>query len=264
MKNIAVIFAGGAGQRMGSEIPKQFLKVYGKDILVHTLDLFEDNNDIDEIYIACIEDWIPYVEELLTKHGINKVRRVFPGGVTGQDSIFIGLSEVRKDHEEAVVLLHDGVRPLVSQETISNCVASVLEYGSAVTVTPCFETPVHSTDGNSVADMPLRAEMYTAQAPQGFYLTQILEAHYKEREINPEYIGIVDSCGLMYKNGISSHLVMGNRGNIKVTTPDDYCTLLGNLNARDYEQLLALNGGLSHSSNNQPVAKKLTYDGGNK
>lgn len=257
MKNIVVIFAGGAGQRMGSEIPKQFLKVCGKDILVHTLDLFQDNEDIDEIYIACIEDWIPYVEDLIQRYNITKVRRVFPGGKSGQDSIFIGLSKVHMDHENAIVLIHDGVRPLVSQETISNCIDSIREYGSAVTVTPCFETPVQSPDGIAVDTMPLRSEMYTAQAPQGFYLLDILEAHYREREINPNYEGIVDSCGLMHKNGVHARLVTGNRGNIKVTTPEDYCTLLGNLNAQDYQQLIELRHGLTVPDNTSEVKKTL-------
>lgn len=257
MKNIVVIFAGGAGQRMGSEIPKQFLKVFGKDIILHTLDLFEDNENIDEIYIACIEEWIPYVEELIKKYSVDKVRGVFPGGATGQDSIFIGLSEVKKDHDNAVVLLHDGVRPLVSQETITNCINSVREFGSAVTVTPCFETPVRSINGVNVESMPQRSEMYTAQAPQGFYLNDILAAHYKEREENPDYVGIVDSCGLMFKNGVNAHLVIGNRGNIKVTTPEDYCTLLGNLNAQDYQQLIELNGGVAPSVNGVSKTKKI-------
>ncbi len=264
MKNVAVIFAGGAGQRMGSEIPKQFLKVFGKDIILHTLDLFEDNENVDEIYIACIADWIPYVEELIKKYSVDKVKRVFPGGTSGQDSIFIGLSEVKKDHDNAIVLLHDGVRPLVSQETITNCIESVKQFGSAVTVTPCYETPVKSETGIDVDEMPPRAEMYTAQAPQAFYLNDILEAHLKERPINPEYKGIVDSCGLMFKNGIRSHLVIGNRGNIKVTTPEDYCTLLGNLNARDYQQLIELNGGVAPSAA-KPKTKTLSpKKGGNK
>lgn len=263
MKNIVVIFAGGAGQRMGSEVPKQFLKVFGKDIILHTLDLFEDNKDIDEIYIACIEDWIPYVEELVRKYSLDKVRRVFPGGVSGQDSIFIGLTEVKKDHDNAIVLLHDGVRPLVSQETITNCINSVKEYGSAVTVTPCFETPVYSKNSTNVESMPLRSEMYTAQAPQGFYLNDILEAHYQEREVNPDYVGIVDSCGLMFKHGVQANLVIGNRGNIKVTTPEDYCTLLGNLNARDYQQLIAL-GGIAPIQSGNDIAKKLTPNEGGK
>lgn len=265
MKSIAVIFAGGAGQRMGSEIPKQFLRVCGKEILLHTLELFEINDNIDEIYIACIEDWIPYVENLVRSYDVDKVRRVFPGGISGQDSIFVGLSEVKKDHDNAIVLLHDGVRPLVSQETITNCVESVRENGSAVTVTPCFETPIYSSKGTNVESMPARAEMYTAQAPQGFYLNDILEAHIKEREVNPNYDGIVDSCGLMFKHGVDSYLVMGNRGNVKVTTPEDYCTLLGNLNARDYQQLFELNGGVSPLvTSHDAIVKKLVNKEDNK
>lgn len=238
MKKVAIIFAGGAGHRMGAEIPKQFLKVCGQEIIIHTLELFENNDNIDEIYIACIDEWIEYLVNLIAKFDINKVVRIFPGGKTGQDSIFIALNEVKKDHEEAIVLIHDGVRPLVSEETISKCVDSVLKYGSAITATPCYETPLKSESGEVVEAMPKRSQMFTAQAPQCFYLNHLYEVHLRERETNPGYEGIVDSCGLMFKYGINSHLVEGNRGNIKVTTPEDFFTLIGNLNARDYEQLL--------------------------
>lgn len=240
MKKVAIIFAGGTGQRMGGEVPKQFLKVCGKDIIIHTLELFENNEDIDEIYVACIESWIPYLEGLIKKFDINKVVRVVPGGVSGQDSIFVGLNEVKKDHENAIVLIHDGVRPLVSDETITRCVRGVEEYGSAITTTPCYETPLISNNGELVDEMPQRKVMYTAQAPQCFYLEDIYNAHLQERAINPNYEGIVDSCGLMFKRGIRCHLIEGNRGNIKVTTPEDFCTLIGNLNARDYQELLNL------------------------
>lgn len=244
MKNIAIIFAGGTGQRMGSEVPKQFLKVCGKEIIIHTLELFEVNENIDEIYVACIEEWVPFLNDLIRKYDIDKVKRVFPGGNSGQDSIFIGLSEVKKDHDEAVVLIHDGVRPLVSQETITNCVKDVYEYGSSITVTPCYETPIYSRDGVTVEGMPLRSEMYTAQAPQCFELNSLYNMHVLERMSNPNYDGIVDSCGLMFKHGIKCHFVLGNRGNIKVTTPEDFYTLIGNLNARDYESFLNLNSDL--------------------
>lgn len=240
MKNVAIIFAGGTGQRMGGEIPKQFLKVCGKEIIIHTLELFENHESIDEIYVVCIESWISYLKELISRFGLDKVVRVVPGGSTGQDSIFIGLSEVKKDHDDAVVLIHDGVRPLVSYETIEKCVRSVEEYGSAITTTPCFETPLISKEGLEVEEMPARQIMRTAQAPQCFFLDLIYKVHLEERITNPTYEGIVDSCGLMFKHGYKSHLIEGNRGNIKVTTPEDYCTLIGNLNARDYEQLLKM------------------------
>lgn len=241
MKNIAVIFAGGTGQRMKTEIPKQFLKVHGKEIIIHTLEKFNDNNVIDEIYVACIESWIQHLNKLIKKFNINKVKSVFAGGATGQDSIFIALSEVKKDHEDAIVLIHDGVRPLITEKTIIKCIKSVKEFGSAITVTPCFETPIKSLSGETVESMPSRNEMYTAQAPQGFYLNELLEAHLKEREKNPSYEGIVDSCGLMFANGKKCHLVLGNPGNIKVTTQEDYCTLIGNYSVNDYREFLETN-----------------------
>lgn len=240
MKKIAMIFAGGTGQRMGGEIPKQFLKVCGKEIIIHTLEIFEANENVDEIYVACIEDWIPYLKDLIRKYTVSKVVKIFPGGKTGQDSIFLSLDEAKKNNENAIVLIHDGVRPLVDQETISNCVRGVVEYGSAITATACFETPIRSNDGETVSEMPLRSLMYTAQAPQCFYLNDIHEKHILERRVNPNYEGIVDSCGLMFKYGVNCHLVNGNRGNIKVTTPEDFCTLLGNFSARDYSQVLEL------------------------
>lgn len=240
MKKIAMIFAGGTGQRMGAEIPKQFLKVSGKEIIIHTLELFESNENIDEIYVACIEDWIPYLNDLIKKYTVSKVKKVFPGGKTGQDSIFLSLQAAKENNENAIVLIHDGVRPLVSEQTITNCIKSAETYGNAITVTPCFETPIKSDDGVLVSEMPQRKVMYTAQAPQCFYLNDIYEMHLKERKVNPDYEGIVDSCGLMFKNGVQCHLVDGNRGNIKVTTPEDFCTLLGNFSARDYSQVLEL------------------------
>ncbi len=240
MKKIAMIFAGGTGQRMGAEIPKQFLKVCGKEIIIHTLELFEQNENIDEIYVACIKDWIPYLKNLINKYEVDKVTNVFAGGQTGQDSIFLCLQEAKKYNDNAVVLIHDGVRPLITQETIDNCIMGVEQFGSAITVTECFETPIMSSNGISVEKMPERKTMYTAQAPQGFYLNDIYNMHLIERKTNPNYDGIVDSCGLMFKYGFDCHMIKGNRGNIKVTTPEDFYTLLSNLNMRDYEQISIL------------------------
>ena len=242
MKKIAVIFAGGTGQRMGAEIPKQFLKVYGKEIIIHTLELFEENESVDEIYVVCIKDWIKYLKKLIKKYSISKVKKVIPGGATGQDSIFEGLKAVKKANEEEnpIVLIHDGVRPLVGNTTIDDCVKAVQKYGSAITATPCFETPVISYDGEIVSNVQQRSVVYNAKAPQCFYLNDIYNAHIEERKVNPSYEGIIDSCVLMVKHNHKCHLIQGNRGNIKVTTPEDFCYLIGNLNARDYEEFLLL------------------------
>lgn len=250
MKNIAVIFAGGTGQRLGAEIPKQFLEIGGKEIIVKTLEIFQDNENVDEIYIVSIEDWIDHVNDLIDRYKLTKVKRVVAGGATGQDSIFIGLSEVHKDHEEAIVLIHDGVRPLVDPEVITNGIRTAEEYGSAITVTPVFETPLLSEDGQTVSSMPNRKLAYTAQAPQCFYLSTIYNAHLQEREVNPEYEGIVDSCGLLFKHGISCHIVQGNKDNIKVTTTENLIQLVANYNMRDYSKILEIKG------NNQKKVKK--------
>ena len=244
MKNIAIVFAGGTGSRMGSELPKQFLEVNGNAIIIHTLNRFEENENIDEIYVACISDWIPYLENLVKRSSITKVKRIFSGGKTGQDSIFIGLSEVLKDHDNAIVLIHDGVRPLITNEVINRCIEGVNMYGNAITATPSFETPIVSSDGILVESMPERKTVYTAQAPQCFYLQDLYNVHVEERKTNPNYEGIVDSCGLMFKYGVKCHLIEGNRGNIKVTTPEDFCTLIGNLNANDYAQFLHLESNI--------------------
>lgn len=240
MKKIAVIFAGGTGQRMGSSVPKQFLKIHSKEIIIHTLEKFEDNKNIDEIFIACNEKWIDYLEKCIKKFNISKAIKVLAGGKTGQDSIFIVLDELKKHYDDAIVLIHDGVRPLVTEKTIDKCIKSVEKYGSGITVTPCYETPIESLDGEFVSSMPKREIMYTAQAPQGFYLKEIYNAHLKERAKNINYENIVDSCGLMTKYGKKCHIFVGNRGNIKVTTQEDFCTLVGNYSAMDYEEFLSI------------------------
>lgn len=240
MKRVALIFAGGTGQRMGAEIPKQFMKVQGREIIVHTLEKFDVNENIDEVIVCCIEDWIPYLNKLVSRYDLEKVVSVIPGGNSGQDTIFKGLQEAKTRYENAIVLIHDGVRPLITEDTIDRCVDAVEKFGSAITVTPAFETPVISYDGENVEEMPLRKHVYTAQAPQAFYLNDVYNLHLVERQVNPNYDGIVDSCGLFFKNGIKCHLVEGNRGNVKVTTPEDFITLLGNSQVEDFKQLIEL------------------------
>ena len=244
MKNIALIFAGGVGSRMGASIPKQFLEVSNKPIIIHTLELFEINQNIDEIYVGCIEEYIPDLKEMIKRFSVNKIKKIYPGGNSGQDTIFRGLCAIKEDLEEedAIVLIHDGVRPLVNQETIDNVVRDATEFGSSVTSTPAFETPLISYDGERVAEMPERKYVYTAQAPQAFRLDEIISWHLNEREQKGEnaYENIVDSCGLAMANGISPHLTIGNRGNIKVTTNEDFLTLVSNNLAHDFGKFMEL------------------------
>ena len=239
--NIAVIFAGGSGVRMGAGIPKQFLEINGKPIIVHTLELFENHGEIDRIYVTMLADYIPYMKRLVKKFALTKVADVIPGGETGQDSIYNGLKRAAEDNDgDSVVLIHDGVRPWVSYDTISRNIAGVKENGNAITCTPCFETILMSTTGKTVETVPYRKDTYAAQAPQSFRLGEIIAAHEKVRATENRYDNLVDSCTLIKSIGIEAHMVEGNRGNIKVTTPEDVYMYRALIQYRENEQAFGI------------------------
>lgn len=239
--NIAIIFAGGSGKRMGAGMPKQFLEINGKPIIIHTLDNFQNSPLIDKIYISCKKEYIRKLQNMLEYYRITKAAGVVEGGETGQDSIYNGLVCALKDNpEDSIVLIHDGVRPLISEEVIEENIESVEKYGTAVTCTPFFETPVISVSGEIVEDMPVRNYMFTAQAPQSFRLGELVKAHEEVRKTNPGYENIADSCYLYRSLGKEVHIVEGNRGNIKVTTPEDFYLLRALLQYRENEQILGL------------------------
>lgn len=249
-KNVAIIFAGGVGARMGSGLPKQFIEVNGKPIIIHTLDIFEEHPDIDEIYVACKEEYIRKLQKLVQRHMISKVVKIVPGGVTGQDSIYNALQAARENNTpDAIVLIHDGVRPCITKEVIDEDLECVRLHGTAITCTPLYETPVISKDGRKITDIPPRSEFYTAQAPQCFHLGDVLEAHALMRKDNPDYKGVVDTCSLMKMTGKEVTLVEGPRGNIKVTTPEDLYTFRAMIQYKETEQIFGfstreVNGGL--------------------
>lgn len=245
MKKIAIIFAGGVGQRMGSNIPKQFLKVYGQEIIIHTLEKFQYNNQIDKIYVGCKEEYIPFLKTLVEKYNITKIDEfgILPGGETGQDTIYRVLKRAREHNDgDSIVLIHDGVRPLINDKLINDNIENVLKYGTSITCTKMFETPIVSKDGEKIDDVLERNIIYTAKAPQCFVLDEILEAHDQVRNTPLGYNDkkIVDSCSLFKSIGKEVHLTEGNRENIKVTTVEDYITLLSMLSVEDQKQIFLL------------------------
>ena len=162
--NIAMIFAGGRGVRMGSGIPKQFLEIHGKPVLVHTLELFQEHDMIDKIYISVLEDYIGKTQKLVDRYGLDKVVSIIPGGATAQDSIYNVLKDAEKENDgDSIVLLHDGVRPFVSYDTIKQNIESVQKYGSAITCTACYETILLSKSGEKVDSVPYRKDTFAAQ-----------------------------------------------------------------------------------------------------
>nr|WP_321315867.1 2-C-methyl-D-erythritol 4-phosphate cytidylyltransferase [uncultured Ligilactobacillus sp.] len=241
MMNIAVIFAGGVGQRMRSkELPKQFLKLHNRPIIIHTLDVFENSPEIDAIVIACVADWIDYLKELIEKFHITKVKKIVPGGATGQDSIYNGLkaAESIKTNEDDIVLIHDGVRPLIRQKTLHDDIAMVEKHGTAITSVKVKETILVVDDDEKIIEVPDRSHSRLARAPQCFYLKDILAAHEKAREEGKH--DFIDSCSMMKHYGYDLYLVDGPQENIKVTTPDDFYTMRALLDAREDAQIYGL------------------------
>ena len=206
--NIAMIFAGGRGVRMGSGIPKQFLEIHGKPVLVHTLELFQEHDMIDKIYISVLEDYIGKTQKLVDRYGLDKVVSIIPGGATAQDSIYNVLKDAEKENDgDSIVLLHDGVRPFVSYDTIKQNIESVQKYGSAITCTACYETILLSKSGEKVDSVPYRKDTFAAQAPQSFRLKDIIAAHDEVRAINPSYENMVDACTIMTTLGKEVHMI---------------------------------------------------------
>lgn len=236
--NIGIIFAGGIGTRMHTkDKPKQFLDIYNKPVIIHTLEHFENCQDIDAVVVACVEEWIPALNEMLSKFRIEKVKKVVPGGETGQMSIFNALcaAEEFSNGEKTVVLIHDGVRPLISSELLSKNIECVKKYGSCITTGVVKETIVVVDEQERISSIPNRVDCRVAKAPESFWLDEILSV---DRDaISKGYTNAYDSCCLMNEYGYELHMLDGPIENIKITTPDDIYMMRAYLEKRENAQL---------------------------
>lgn len=239
--NIAVIFAGGTGKRMNTKSkPKQFLEMHGKPVLIYTLENFENHPMIDYIVLVCLEGWIEYAEGLLQKFGIKKVSKIVPGGKNGQESIYHGVRAAEQLYGgDNVVLIHDGVRPLINDEIITDCIKTAQEHGNAITVSPAIETIfLKNKDTNCVGQIFERSKCEMAKAPQCFKLQDIYEAH--EKALQEELFDFIDSASLMQHYGYSLYTVEGPAENIKITTPSDFYIFRAIMDAKENLQILGL------------------------
>ena len=239
--NIAVIFAGGTGTRMNTRSkPKQFLEMHGKPVLIYTLENFQNHPLIDKIILVCLESWIDYAKGLLKKFGIEKVVTVVPGGTSGQESIYHGVRAAEKLYGgNHVVLIHDGVRPLINAELITNCIHSVQEHGNAITVSPAIETIfLKEKSNNQVGKIFNRSQCEMAKAPQCFRLQDLYDAHEKARAEGRN--DFIDSASLMQYYGYKLFTVNGPSENIKITTPSDFYIFRAIMDAKENLQILGL------------------------
>jgi len=235
--NIAIIFAGGVGKRMNNKAkPKQFLELHGKPIIIYTLEAFENNKDIDEIVVVCIQDYIDELKKHISKFGIEKINVIVPGGTSGFASIYNGLSALKSTcNEKDIVLLHDGVRPFVDDEIIAANIAGVKKHGNAITSVPTIEGIMISEDGAFVDQFPERKIMYATKAPQSFRYGEIFDLYKRAKQENFEPI---ESAHLCQHYGMKLHMVLGSYNNIKITTPMDYYIFRALYEANENSQLI--------------------------
>lgn len=242
--NYALILSAGVGQRMrNGGLPKQFLKLMGKPIIIYTLEKFEECEDIDKAIIVCHGSYIEYMQELLTLYQIKKVERVVVGGSDRQSSVQRGLDIVAEQGAtpEDIVVIHDGVRPLISTNTIRENIRMAKQYGCAVTVHPVTETVVITdSEEASISDFKKRADTYSMTAPQTFRLGEIAEAYQKLETLEQGDVPLLDAAMVYAKMGGSVQLVKEQRVNIKVTTPEDYYFLKAILELEENKYIFGL------------------------
>ena len=239
MSNIAIVFAGGTGKRMntGSK-PKQFLELHGKPILVYTLEEFNNHPEIDGIILVILEDWITYCEDIVKRFYLSKVKAIVPGGDTALQSQLYGLQKAEEIFgTDSIVLIHDGVRPLIDGDTISKNIESVRKYGTAITTTPAIETIAIKAETGEVGLIIERAKVEMARAPQSFFLRDILDAHKRADE---EGLTFIDSASMMQHYGHKLYTVQGSPENIKITTPNDFYTFRALVDAKENSQIFGI------------------------
>ena len=220
MANIALLIAGGSGNRMHQDIPKQFITVNERPVIVYTLEAFENHPAIDAIAVVCIQGWEQVLWAYAKQFNITKLKYIVPGGKNGQDSIRNGVFELEKHFDkDDIVLIHDAIRPMVSAEIISDNIRVAREFGNAITVIPCAEAMMQTEDGVvSVGSYP-RDRLKRTQTPQAFKIGDICDLH--RRALEAGITNSVASCTLKIEMGEQVYFSAGSEKNIKLTTVED-------------------------------------------
>lgn len=217
--NIAIILASGAGLRLRAEKPKQFLKLAGRTVLEHTLNVFETHKNIDEVVVVCADENRLLVEELITKSGFMKPRKMAHGGSTRQESSASGIATVVGDDHK--VLVHDAARPLLDHATIDRCLAALDTNDAVDTGIPSGDTIIRIDEQQQIVDIPQRSQLRLGQTPQAFRSGILRQAHRLVSEGNDKPM-VTDDCGLVLHYGLAAvKVVEGNINNIKITYPSD-------------------------------------------
>ena len=223
--NIAIILAGGKGTRMGIvDQPKQFIDIYGKPIVVHTIEAFDIHEQIDAIAVVCLKEWHEDIKIWTRKFELNKVKWIVDGGATRQESVLAGLKAIEEDvKSDDIVVIHDAARPLISHRIIVNNIEGAKEYGAVDTVIPATDTIIQSKDDSTISAIPVRKELYLGQTPQSFKYSIIMDAHKSAAKSKLQ--DSTDDCRVVLNYGEKVHLVSGDKLNFKITTMEDLLLL---------------------------------------
>jgi len=235
----ALIFAGGTGKRMNARSkPKQFLEIHGKPIIIYTLEHFEYHEQINNIVIVCVKEWIAELKGLLARYGITKAKTVIRGGTTGHDSIYFGLRAMEGTmQKDDIVLIHDGVRPLINEDLITRNIEMAEKYGSAITCEPAKESQIRSLDGKTILEVPLRDQMYTAKAPQSFRYGIIRKLYDMAHEDGIKSIDSSHLCSIYHE---PMYIVKSTHNNMKITEPADFYICRALYDAQESQQVFGL------------------------
>lgn len=220
MTNIGLIIAGGMSTRMHHAIPKQFMTVFDKPVIAYTMEKFEKHPSIDIIAVVCLNGWENILESYAKQYGITKLKHIIPAGKVGQESIKNGIFELEKHYKpDDLVLIHDGNRPMLPRDVISDCIAVAKEKGNAIACIPCQEAMLETEDGISSNKSYPREKLKRTQTPHGFFLKDLIAMHKKAQELN--ITNSVASCTLKIELGGEIYFSTGSEKNLKITTRDD-------------------------------------------
>lgn len=218
--NTALIIAGGKGNRMGQDIPKQFINVYDKPVIVYTLEAFQNHPLIDSIAVVLIDGWEEMLRSYARQFGISKLDIIVPGGVNGQDSIRNGVMAIAENAgDDDLVLVHDAIRPMISEKIITENIEVCRKKGNAITVIPCQEAMLLSPDGESSGASIARNTLKRTQTPQTFFVKELKKLH--EDALAAGITNSIASCTLMVEMDRQVYFANGSEKNIKLTTTDD-------------------------------------------
>ena len=219
--NYAIVLAGGKGVRLGADRPKQFVIIKDEPMIVKTIKAFNSVDEIDEIIVVCLEEYISYLNELVEEYSLNKVKKVVAGGNSRQLSVYAGLEALEKANisKDDIVLIHDGARPFVSKEIILNNIKAAKENDAAITVIKSTDSVLLSKQGEVVDFYLNRDEVYNCQTPQTFKFGLILKAHKKAKEDGVVHAS--DDASLVIRMNQKVSIVLGDVNNKKITYKED-------------------------------------------